>query len=466
MAISHDVYLLVLAGAGALILLTAWLPLLLRKAPLSLPILCVGAGAILFALPPLRPFAVHPLQYPILVERISELVVIISLMGAGLKIDRIIGLRRWVLTWRLLGIAMPATMAIVAVMAWGLMGLGLASALLIAAVLAPTDPVLASDVQVNGPGDGNEDEARFALTSEAGLNDGLAFPFVHLAIALSAASFGTSDLTQWVARDLLWKMVLGAGAGYAIGRGLGYLTFHLPMRASLSGTGDGFVAVAVTFLAYGVVETLGGYGFLAVFVSALAIRNASRDHDYHHRLHDFAEAAERLLMMALLILFGGVATFGGLLDPLDWTMLLFIAGVLLVARPAAGLLSMVGSNLPWREQIVIAFFGIRGMGSIYYLGFALNHAAFPDPERLWGITGGVVLASILLHGITVTPALSLLDRWIRRHDGRSGDTLLPHRGPPIQADRPDAMHSEPRETDGAHLVALRGTKTGGLIASS
>lgn len=414
MELSHHLYVLLLAGGGVLVLLTAWLPMLLRKAPLSLPILCVGAGAALFALPPLRPFALHPLQFPVAVERLSELVVIVSLMGAGLKIDRMIGLRSWMLTWRLLGIAMPTTMLIVAGMAWGLMGLGLAAALLIAAVLAPTDPVLASDVQVGGPGEGKEDEARFALTSEAGLNDGLAFPFVHLAIALSAASFGSSDLLEWFGRDLLWKTILGAVGGYAIGRGLGYLTFHLPVRASLSRTGDGFVALAVTLLAYGVVEILGGFGFLAVFVSALALRNASRDHDYHDRLHGFAEEAERLLMMLLLILFGGIVAFGGLLARFDWPMLLFVAGVLLVARPAAGLFSLVGSKLPWREQLVISFFGIRGMGSIYYLAFALNHASFAEPHQLWAMVGGVVLASILLHGITVTPALRLLDRWQRR----------------------------------------------------
>lgn len=410
MELSHHSYVLLLVGLGTLVLMTAWLPMLLRKAPLSLPILCVGAGAALFALPPLRPFAVHPLQYPVVVERLSELVVIVSLMGAGLKIDRIIGLRSWALTWRLLGIAMPITMLIVAGLAWGLLGVGLAAALLIAAVLAPTDPVLASDVQVEGPGEGTEDEARFALTSEAGLNDGFAFPFVHLAIALSAVSFGSSDLLEWFGRDLLWKTFLGVAGGYAIGRGLGYLTFHLPMRASLSRTGDGFVALAVTLLAYGVIETLGGFGFLAVFVSALALRNASRDHDYHDRLHGFAEEAERLLMMLLLVLFGGIVAFGGLLAAFDWWMLLFVAGVLLVARPAAGLLSLAGSKLPWREQLVISFFGIRGMGSIYYLAFALNHASFADPHRLWSIVGGVVLASILLHGITVTPALRLLDR--------------------------------------------------------
>jgi NhaP-type Na+/H+ or K+/H+ antiporter len=412
--LSHPLYVLLLTGIGALVLMTAWLPMLLRKTPLSLPILCVAAGAALFALPPLRPFAVHPLKFPVMVERLSELVVIVSLMGAGLKIDRMIGLRSWALTWRLLGIAMPITMLTVACLAWGLTGAGAAAALLIAAVLAPTDPVLASDVQVGGPGKGTEDEARFALTSEAGFNDGFAFPFVHLAIALTAATFVAGDLLEWFIRDLLWKTILGAAMGYAIGRGLGYLTFHLPMRANLSRTGDGFVALAATLLAYGVAEMLGGFGFLAVFVSALALRNASRDHEYHQRLHGFAEEAERLLMMVLLVLFGGMVAFGGLLASLDGRMLLFVAGVLLVARPAAGVFSLLGSNLPWREQLVISFFGIRGMGSIYYLAFALNHAPFADPRRLWAIVGGVVLASILLHGITVTPALALLDRWQRR----------------------------------------------------
>lgn len=414
MELSHPLYVLLLTGLGALVLMTAWLPMLLRKAPLSLPILCVAVGAALFALPPLRQFAVHPLEFPLVVERLSELVVIVSLMGAGLKIDRMIGLRSWALTWRLLGIAMPITMLIVACLAWGLTGAGAAAALLIAAVLAPTDPVLASDVQVSGPGKGTEDEARFALTSEAGFNDGFAFPFVHLAIALTAATFVAGDLLEWFIRDLLWKTILGAAMGYAIGRGLGYLTFHLPMRANLSRTGDGFVALAATLLAYGVAEMLGGFGFLAVFVSALALRNASRDHEYHQRLHGFAEEAERLLMMVLLVLFGGMVAFGGLLASLDWRMLVFVAGVLLVARPAAGLFSLLGSNLPWREQLVISFFGIRGMGSIYYLAFALNHASFADPRRLWAIAGSVVLASILLHGITVTPALALLDRWQRR----------------------------------------------------
>lgn len=411
---AHDQYIHLLTGVGMLVLATAWLPLLLRKLPLSLPIFCVGAGAALLGLPPLRALASHPLDFPQLVERLSELVVIVSLMGAGLKIDRIIGLRRWLLTWRLLGIAMPITIVLVALFAWWLLGIGLAAALLVAAVLAPTDPVLASDVQVSGPGEGVEDDVRFALTSEAGLNDGLAFPFVYLAIALTAASNGGGELVEWFAHDLLWRTLLGVAAGYVVGRGLGYLTFSLSKRANLSGTGDGFVALAATLLAYGITEMAGGYGFLAVFVAALVLRNASRDHDYHERLHDFAEAVERLLMVLLLVLLGGIIAYGGLLAPLDWRMLLFVSAVLLIARPLAGMASLAGSPLQWREKLVISFFGIRGMGSIYYLAFALNHAEFGDARVLWAVVGAVVLASILLHGITVTPALQLLDRWERK----------------------------------------------------
>lgn len=410
---SSSLYLQVLAGLGAIILMTAWLPMVLRKVPLSLPIFCVGAGAALFTLPALRPFAVHPLSFPLITERLSELVVIVSLMGAGLKIDRLVGLHRWALTWRLLAVAMPVTIILIAAFASGLLGVGLAAALLIGAVLAPTDPVLASDIQVGAPGEGQEDEARFALTSEAGLNDSLAFPFVNLAIVLVGGTFTARDLGPWLVEDVLWKLAAGLAMGYAVGRALGYLTFHLPNRANLSRTGDGFVALGATFLAYGLTQLVDGYGFLAVFIAALGLRHASRDDRYHTRLHAFAEEAERLLMMLLLVLFGGMIAHAGLLAATDWWVLLFVAATILIARPVAGLVSLAGSRHPWREKLVISFFGIRGMGSIYYLAFALNQAPFQDPARLWSIIGLVVLASILLHGITATPALYLLDRWHR-----------------------------------------------------
>ncbi len=144
------------------------------------------------------------------------------------------------------------------------------AAILLGACLAPTDPVLAADVQVGPPQTGEEDEARFALTSEAGLNDALAFPFVHLAIALSlSAVTGAPWLGEWLTVSVVWKLAAGLAGGWLVGRVFGWLTFKAPANSSLAKTGDGVVAISATLVSYGVTETIGGYGFLAVFVTAL-----------------------------------------------------------------------------------------------------------------------------------------------------------------------------------------------------
>jgi NhaP-type Na+/H+ or K+/H+ antiporter len=162
-------YILIMTGAGLLILLLAWLPMLLKELPLSLPILCVAVGFVVFhyAAPGEEP---HPLRYPEITERLTELVVIVSLTGCGLKLDRPVGWKSWIITWRLLGIVMPLCILALAILGWTMLGLSVASCLLIGAVMAPTDPVLAADVQVGPPGSGEEDEVRFSLTSEAGLS--------------------------------------------------------------------------------------------------------------------------------------------------------------------------------------------------------------------------------------------------------------------------------------------------------
>ena len=180
-----DLYVLLLAVFGAVVLLTAWLPMVLKDWPLSLPIICIALGVLLVWSPLAPILGSNPLENRYVTERMTEFVVIVALMGAGLKLDRPLGWHSWLITWRLIGVAMPITIAAIALLGWGLLGLDLASALLLGAALAPTDPVLASDVQVGPPKSGEEDEVRFALTSEAGLNDGLSFPFVYLAIAVS-----------------------------------------------------------------------------------------------------------------------------------------------------------------------------------------------------------------------------------------------------------------------------------------
>ncbi|GJD95207.1 cation:proton antiporter [Methylobacterium iners] len=406
-----EAYIIALAGFGALVLLTAWLPMVLRQLPLSLPIFCVGIGAALSTVTVASGLTPHPHLHLPVVERLTELVVIVSLMGAGLKLDRQIGWRRWIVTWRMLGLAMPLTILALVGLASTLLGLGLAAALLLASALAPTDPVLASDVQVGPPSEGEEDEMRFALTSEAGLNDGLAFPFVHLAIALASASaFGAWELGQWFALNVVWKIAVGVALGVLIGRGLGWLMFHLPNPARLSRTGDGFVALGVTCLTYAAVEVAHGYGFIGVFVAALSLRGTKRGHEYHQKLHEYAEELERLLMMVLLVGFGAALLGGGLLKALTWPSVAFALLALFVVRPLSGWISLLGSGRPTDERVVISFFGIRGLGTVYYLAYALNHAPFTQADILWSTAALTILVSIVLHGTTITPVLRFIDR--------------------------------------------------------
>ena len=243
-----DPYFLLLAVFGTIVLATAWLPLLIKELPLSVPIVCIMIGAILVWSPLSSIVDVNPLENRYLTERITEFVVIVSLMGAGLKLDRPISWRGWCSTWQLLGIAMPLTIAGIALLGWTVLGLSFGGALLLGAALAPTDPVLASDVQVGPPQSGEEDEVRFALTSEAGLNDGAAFPFVYLAnaIALSQASGELFLSGGRRLEDRCW------GSNRLVrGKLMGYLVFRLPNRTGLSETKDGFVALGITCLAYG-----------------------------------------------------------------------------------------------------------------------------------------------------------------------------------------------------------------------
>jgi NhaP-type Na+/H+ or K+/H+ antiporter len=410
-----ETYVLVVAGFGVLVLLTAWLPMVLRALPLSLPICCVGFGAALSAIPAAADFTLQPGSHLTLIEHATEAVVVISLMGAGLKIDRLIGLRSWSMTWRLLGIGMPLTILVLTVLGSALLGLGLAAALLLASSLAPTDPVLASDVQVGHPAEDHEDEPRFALTSEAGLNDGLAFPFVNLAIALAGSgSLGGLSWSHWLSVDVLWKIMIGAVLGALIGRVLGWLTFHLPNLSKLSRTGDGFVALGVTCIAYGSVQAIDGYGFIGVFAAALALRSSSHAHDYHRKMHNYAEELERLLMMALLVGVGAILAGGGLLQALTWPAVAFALIALLVVRPLCCWIGLLGSGRSLEDRAVVSFFGIRGLGTAYYLSFAMGHAAFERTDLLWSTAGLTLLMSILMHGVTVTPVLRALDRRMGR----------------------------------------------------
>ncbi|MHA6721894.1 cation:proton antiporter [Sphingomonas sp. RS2018] len=407
-SLSPDPYILVMTGAGVLIALVAWLPLALKRLPLSLPIICIAIGAAVFLLPQvtLRPL---PWRYPEITERFAEFVVIIALMGAGLKIDRPFGWRRWRLTWRLLAITMPLGIVAIMILGQSVLGLPLAVALLLAASLAPTDPVLAADVQVGPPRTGDEDDVRFGLTSEAGLNDGAAFPFVHLAILLAVAlPKGEPWLSEWLTYRVLWEIGGGIAGGWLVGKAFGWLTFHVPAETKLARTGDGLIALSATFVSYGLTEIVHVYGFLAVFVTALTFRGTHREHDFQREMHAITEQIERLAMMVLLILFGG-ALVSGLLASVDWRDAVVAVVILLVVRPLTGWVALIGHPADRGEKLTLAFFGIRGVGTIYYLAYGINHMAVGDAHRLWGIVGLVILMSILLHGLTVTPIMRSLD---------------------------------------------------------
>lgn len=380
----------------------AWVPYVVQGKPISLSIISLGLGFVAFNLP-LGLIPLDPLENNYAVERLSEFLVIIALMGVGLKLDRPLGWRRWMTTWRLLAITMLLCIAAFAGLSWWVLGLAPAAALLIGAVLAPTDPVLAADVQAGPPQEGEETEVRFGLTSESGLNDGLAFPFTHLALAVAAAgSLGATDWGHWLAWDVAYKLTMGTLCGIAFGMGLAWLIFRTHLPGSKTRTGEGIAALAVTLITYAATELLHGYGFLAVFVAALMIRRREREHKYHQALHDFAENLERILMAVLLFLFGG-SIAGGLLDSLTWPAVALAFVFVLVVRPLAGWIGLWGSGIPCGQRVIISFFGIRGVGSTFYLSYALEKHAFAEAGFLWSFVGLVIFLSVLIHGVLAGP---------------------------------------------------------------
>jgi len=398
-----DAHILLVLGFATLALLAAWLPLYLTRLPLSLPMVCLAVGFLVLAIP-----AVPKIETPNLVEAtkyVTEAVLIIAIMGAGLSLDRRIGLRRWASTWRLLGIAMPLAFGAMALLAWGYGNFAVSTSLLIAAALAPTDPVLASDLRVGPPGTGEEGEVRQALTSEAGLNDGLAAPFALAAIAIAN---GMPIDGGWLVQHLIWKIVLAAVVGWLLGWAMGWFQFKVP-RIRDSDTADGLAAIGLAFLSYGLTETLGGYGFVAVFVSAVRLRDARRDDDTHRRMADFAGQIEHLVAMLVIVLFAG-AVARGLLAALTWTDAGLVAVFLLLVRPITAYVSLMGSPHPFASRATTAFFGIRGVGTLYYIAFALTQASFPQQSRGVALACATVLGSIILHGAAATPVMRRLDR--------------------------------------------------------
>lgn len=401
-------YHILLAVTGAAIVLSYWLPRFLsgREPAASAMLILTGMGAFLL---PGMPEALDPVTRPRIWEYAAELCVIIGLFGTGLRIDRVALPGQWKPALRLLLIAMPLTIAVLAALGWFAAGMTLAGGMLLGAVLAPTDPVLAGDVQVGPPHEGGEHPVRYALTAEAGLNDGLAFPFVHLAMMVASAgvlSFGL--VGEWLWRDLGYRIVVGGLGGWAIGMLLAKVLFEWPRDNALSKTQSGVIALAGVLIAYGLTELAEGYGFLAAFVAGLTLRRVETHDRFHKRLHDFSESLEHTLTALLLVALG--AALPTLLPWLDWTHALIGLALVFVIRPAAAYISLLGSSLKGRSRWVAAFYGVRGIGSIYYLAYAGHYLELTNEETLWATVAFTIVVSTVVHGLTAGIAVERAER--------------------------------------------------------
>jgi NhaP-type Na+/H+ or K+/H+ antiporter len=350
---------------------------------------------------------IDPIEDASLLEHMSEIAIVVALFSAGLKVERSLRRAEWTAVLRLLLVAMPLTIGAVALFGVHVMGLGLGTAVLLGAMLAPTDPVLAGDLGIGPPGEEEgeqESEPRFAVTAEAGLNDGLAFPFVFLGLFIVERS-GTGWLGEWLAADVVYGIAAGLAIGGAGGWLFAWLAVRLRDRQFLATILDGWLALAAVLLLYGVAETAGGYGFLAAFAGGLGFRRYERDHEVNRRVHDGAELLEKFGELALILLLGSMVTAHGLEEPgLDGWLLVPL--LIFVIRPLTVLVALIGSRVRWpNERAFVAWFGVRGVGSLFYATFVIGSGvvAAGEAERLFWVVAVCVLVSIVVHGVTSWP---------------------------------------------------------------
>jgi NhaP-type Na+/H+ or K+/H+ antiporter len=441
--------------AGALLIFMALAGSVLKRLPLTTAMvyLAIGAGASALGL-----LEVDLLTDSTLVERVSEVAVIVSLFTAGLKLRVPLREGRWRLPVRLAFGSMIVTVGLIAAVGVLLLNLPLGAAILLGAILAPTDPVLASDVQVEHPGD--RDRLRFGLTGEAGLNDGTAFPFVMLGLGLlglhevgghSGAS--ASFLVRWAALDVVWSIAAGLGSGWLLGILVGRLVLYLRREHKEAVGLDDFLALGLIALSYGAALLIHSYGFLAVFAAGLALRRIEMRANDDQELEDMADEAkvppaaamteqadevatdpqkapafmakavldfneqlERLGMVTVTVLLGAMLSWRLLPAEALW----FVPLLFLVIRPIAVWLGLIGARTVGTQRGMIAWFGVRGVGSVYYLAYAISHGLSGElAERLIALTLSTIVVSVIVHGISVTPLMKLYESRRSHRDGSS-----------------------------------------------
>ena len=416
---------------GALLILMVLLGSLVKRLPLSMAMLYLLIGAAL------GPFGagvvrVDAVSHAAILEPVLEVGVLISLFSAGLKLRAPLSNLRWQLPVRLAVAAMLLSIGLLALAGATLLALPLGAAVLLAAMLAPTDPVLASDVQVEHAGD--EHEVRFALTGEAGLNDGIAFPFVMLGLGLMGLHALGPLGARWVAIDVAWGLAAGTASGWLLGTGLGRLVIHLRRTMQEAVGLDEFLGLGLLALSYGVAQLVHGYGFLAVFVAGVALRRVERklsggrppqqlvvsaepqaEHESATDPEDapaymawavlsFNERLERVVEVGLVLLIGAMLPASALsLQSAALAALLFA-----VVRPVSVAIGLAGAGVPASHRRLMGWFGIRGIGSVYYLTFAAQHGLPAGEARaLADLVLGVVAASVVAHGVSATPLMRL-----------------------------------------------------------
>lgn len=371
-------------------------------------------------------FHFNPLKESALLEILTEIAVLVSLYCAGVKMPAPATLRRWRSPLQLAVVSMAITVALVTVFGYYWLSLPLGAAVLLGAVIAPTDPVLATEVQVRHAGD--SDDLRFTLTCEAGINDGSAFPFIMLGLGL----LGLHDLGdaggRWLLMDVLWACGAGVGIGIVMGCVAGWLVYRL--RTLFEGTEflESFLGLGLIAFVYGICLLLDAWGFLAVFSAAVALRHtelklADKIQDYledvepvqsggsrketHEHVSEsslaFNELLERLSEIVLVLLIGGSLFW----NSWSWRALGFALFVFLVARPLSVHLGLLGTRSSMRVRHLAGWFGVRGIGSMYYLMYAIQHG-LPDELglELLHLVLVTVALSILVHGISVKPAIA------------------------------------------------------------
>jgi NhaP-type Na+/H+ or K+/H+ antiporter len=418
---------------GLLLSAMALVAPLVRRLPLSASMLYLVVGVGIGPLG-LRLLDADPLQFSEVIERIAEVAVLISLFASGVKTSGSLGDDHWSMPLRLATVSMIATIAMVAFLSHWLLGLTPGDAILLGAILAPTDPVLASDVQVIDGSD--RDRLRFALTGEAGLNDGTAFPFVLLGLGL----LGLHDLGagggEWLLRDVLWATIGGLGIGAVIGHGLTRALLRLERDPGAAGSPAEHFALGSIALAYGIALAAGTYGFLAVFAAGIAHRRAAMASPMRPRaraagqgedapprqLSDdvlkFTEQLERIGEVVVVIVVG--ALLGSVRWDAGWWGIPIV--LLLAIRPLAVALAVPRKGVPAARRVLLSWFGIRGIGSVYYLMYAINSGLPPSlVQTMTGVTLLVVAVSIVVHGISVTPLMRAYVAQAKRrerHDDR------------------------------------------------